>query len=61
MEEIGESDMTVVICRLGNDSRLAADALRERKGALADGHKIVDLIGGLRSWSKEVDHNFPIY
>ncbi|OSC98554.1 hypothetical protein PYCCODRAFT_1439250 [Trametes coccinea BRFM310] len=52
----GEADIYVV-CRLGNDSQLAVDALREagRVGV------VKDLVGGLRAWAKEVDSNFPIY
>ena len=52
-----------MVCRLGNDSQLAADALRERKkiAAYSSTYTIVDLIGGLKSWSKDVDQNFPIY
>lgn len=46
---------TVVVCRLGNDSQIAADALR------GPGGRVQDLVGGLRAWSQEVDPNFPIY
>ena len=48
---------TYVVCRLGNDSQLAVDALRSAgaKGV------IKDLIGGLRAWAKEVDQQFPVY
>ena len=54
---------SVVVCRLGNDSQLAADALRR---AAADGNRdesktrIVDVIGGLRSW-RRIDKSFPDY
>ncbi|KAH9933670.1 uncharacterized protein BXZ73DRAFT_46213 [Epithele typhae] len=51
-------DKTVyVVCRLGNDSQLATDALREagRTGA------VKDLIGGLQAWTRDVDTNFPVY
>ena len=48
----------VAVCRLGNDSQLAADALRSVSGA---GHQIKDLIGGLQSWRKDIDVQFPIY
>lgn len=45
------------ICRLGNDSQIAADAVRSMN------HGVVakDLIGGLRAWTKDVDPNFPVY
>lgn len=47
-----------VICRLGNDSQIAAEALRHTGG----GELIVrDVIGGLRAWSNTVDPGFPIY
>ena len=48
----------IVVCRLGNDSQLAVGALRSVKDA---GQEIKDLIGGLLSWSKDVDIQFPIY
>ncbi|KAI0654685.1 hypothetical protein C8Q70DRAFT_925414 [Cubamyces menziesii] len=51
-----ETDVYVV-CRLGNDSQLAVDALREVSKTVV----LKDLVGGLRAWSKEVDSNFPIY
>jgi adenylyltransferase/sulfurtransferase len=50
---------TYVVCRLGNDSQIAADALR---GARPDpGFVIRDLVGGLLAWSREVDPEFPVY
>ncbi|KAJ3877216.1 hypothetical protein F5051DRAFT_440777 [Lentinula edodes] len=50
-----------IICRLGNDSQIAAEALR---GSENNAHKdriVKDVVGGLRAWSKEVDPHFPIY
>ena len=67
---------TVVVCRLGNDSQIAANALRDyvhkhskpkSNSAREDEehestlHRIVDLVGGLRKWSEEADPSFPIY
>ncbi|KAJ3809362.1 hypothetical protein F5876DRAFT_89476 [Lentinula aff. lateritia] len=52
---------TYIICRLGNDSQIAAEALR---GSENNAHKdriVQDVVGGLRAWSKEVDPHFPIY
>lgn len=48
---------TYVVCRLGNDSQIAVEALRNAgaKGV------VKDLIGGLRAWAKEVDNQFPVY
>ncbi|KAJ3572552.1 hypothetical protein NP233_g3000 [Leucocoprinus birnbaumii] len=48
---------TYILCRLGNDSQIAADALRSSRPNC----EIRDVIGGLRAWSKEIDPNFPIY
>ncbi|EIN04934.1 hypothetical protein PUNSTDRAFT_122623 [Punctularia strigosozonata HHB-11173 SS5] len=46
-----------VVCRLGNDSQVAASKIKE----LCPDAVVKDVIGGLRSWSKEVDQTFPIY
>lgn len=48
---------TFIVCRLGNDSQIAAEAMR----GIRPGHCIQDVVGGLRAWSKEIDANFPIY
>ncbi|KAG9099973.1 Urmylation protein [Ceratobasidium sp. 370] len=58
-----------VVCRLGNDSRIAAHALRrtvleQQDLSQADGHRshqVVDVIGGLRAWARDVDPSFPVY
>lgn len=47
----------MVLCRLGNDSQIAAEALRELN-PLFD---VRDVIGGLRAWAKYVDPQFPVY
>ncbi|KIJ23452.1 hypothetical protein M422DRAFT_56831 [Sphaerobolus stellatus SS14] len=52
------SSQTFVVCRLGNDSQIAADALRS---VASENQKIQDLIGGLRAWSRDVDPEFPVY
>jgi len=46
-----------IVCRLGNDSQIAAIALRDA----GCGSKVVDVIGGLNAWAKTVDNTFPIY
>lgn len=56
----GEGDTeleTYVLCRLGNDSQIAVEALRNAgmKGV------VKDLIGGLKAWAREVDSQFPVY
>jgi adenylyltransferase/sulfurtransferase len=51
---------TYVVCRLGNDSQIAADALRSVRPE--DPTLVIkDLVGGLRAWSRDVDPGFPIY
>jgi len=50
-------DAIYVVCRLGNDSQIAAASLR----ATMDGMIIKDLKGGLRAWSEQVDPTFPLY
>ncbi|KAF7424316.1 Urmylation protein [Pleurotus ostreatus] len=45
-----------ILCRLGNDSQIAADALREVSTA-----PVKDIIGGLVSWAQDVDSSFPVY
>lgn len=45
-----------VICRRGNDSQRAVDLLHKNGFAFAK-----DIIGGLESWSQDVDPNFPMY
>ena len=45
------------ICRLGNDSQLAVNAIR----AVHEDIVVKDLIGGLRAWANDVDPTFPIY
>ena len=52
------ADPHIAVCRLGNDSQLAADALRSVSDV---GHEIMDLIGGLQSWRTDIDQQFPIY
>lgn len=54
--EFEESDSLLAVCRYGNDSQSAVQKLHEL------GFKnVVDLHGGLRRWSSEVDPNFPLY
>lgn len=47
-----------VVCRLGNDSQVAAETLRKE---LTENFEVKDLIGGLRAWSQEIDERFPVY
>ncbi|KAJ4479958.1 hypothetical protein J3R30DRAFT_3288539 [Lentinula aciculospora] len=52
---------TYIICRLGNDSQIAAEALRGMKENDGPDRIVKDVVGGLRAWSKEVDPQFPVY
>ncbi|XWS11259.1 hypothetical protein CRYUN_Cryun38cG0068700 [Craigia yunnanensis] len=45
-----------VICRRGNDSQRAVQYLHNKGFNLAK-----DIVGGLESWSHDVDPNFPMY
>ncbi|KAL1540969.1 Adenylyltransferase and sulfurtransferase MOCS3 [Salvia divinorum] len=45
-----------VICRRGNDSQRAVELLHKKGFPFA-----MDIIGGLESWSQDVDPKFPIY
>lgn len=49
---------TYVICRLGNDSQIAASSLRD---ARKEEFVVKDVIGGLRAWTRHVDPTFPLY
>jgi len=52
------SETLVTVCRLGNDSQIAVDALRSTSD---NKDRVKDLVGGLVGWSRTVDENFPIY
>ena len=56
-DEVHEPTETYLVCRLGNDSQIAADALRSAGIAGV----VKDLVGGLRAWSAEADPDFPVY
>lgn len=45
-----------VICRRGNDSQRAVDYLHKMGFPTAK-----DIVGGLESWARDVDPNFPAY
>ncbi|KAH9499641.1 Molybdenum cofactor synthesis protein 3 [Bulinus truncatus] len=49
----------VCVCRRGNDSQLAVQQLMKAMGE--DRVDLMDIKGGLHSWSKTVDDNFPMY
>jgi len=51
------NDGLYIVCRLGNDSQIAAESLRRSSDNLI----VKDVIGGLRAWSSQVDPEFPVY
>jgi adenylyltransferase/sulfurtransferase len=57
LADIEASTEVFVVCRLGNDSQIAADALRRANPGIS----IKDVIGGLKSWAEHIDNNFPVY
>lgn len=54
---LNSSNNIFVICRLGNDSQIAAKAILDA----GHGGRVRDVIGGLRGWAKTVDTTFPVY
>ncbi|KAK9461435.1 uncharacterized protein V1516DRAFT_371508 [Lipomyces oligophaga] len=50
------SNPVYVICRFGNDSRTAVKILAEKYGIEA-----FNVVGGLTSWTENVDDSFPMY
>ena len=52
-----DTEVIYVVCRLGNDSQIAAASLRD----ITESMVIKDLTGGIRAWSEQVDPTFPIY
>ena len=53
---VSPQDTIVVVCRQGNDSRIAVRHLRS--AGFCDAR---DLIGGLKAWNAKVDHSFPFF
>ena len=61
----------VLVCRRGNDSQIASRLLREKllddsdkiSGICKNNRRFIiqDIIGGLYSWSRKIDSDFPIY
>lgn len=60
IDEVAQKDCPVyVVCRRGNDSQIVAKLLKEKLGNT--GHDVKDLVGGLHSWARNVDKDFPVY
>ncbi|KAF7831364.1 Adenylyltransferase and sulfurtransferase MOCS3 [Senna tora] len=56
-ENVGVSSVQLyVVCRRGNDSQMAVQYLQKMGFDSAK-----DIVGGLESWAKDVDPNFPSY
>lgn len=59
----------ILLCKQGNDSQVAAAAIRRSLRAQAESSvedeegetQVRDVIGGLRAWSKQIDPSFPLY
>jgi adenylyltransferase/sulfurtransferase len=63
LASVPESRSIHLLCRKGNDSYLAAKALRRclASSTATTTHRVFDIVGGLQAWSAEVDHEFPVY
>ncbi|GJJ11722.1 hypothetical protein Clacol_005960 [Clathrus columnatus] len=58
----GENVEIYFICRLGNDSQIAANALRGYASSTKNAKYVIkDIIGGLKAWSRDIDKCFPVY
>lgn len=55
-QDSGKCASLFVVCRRGNDSQRAVDYLSKNGFPSAK-----DIVGGLQSWSQDVDHTFPSY
>ncbi|KAL4237981.1 Molybdenum cofactor synthesis protein 3 [Mactra antiquata] len=58
-EETTDQVPVICVCRRGNDSQLAVQKIKET--LKHDNVAIQDIIGGLTSWAKTVDPEFPTY
>jgi adenylyltransferase/sulfurtransferase len=57
LPEIVDDVPIYLVCRLGNDSQIAAQKFKEALGE----REIKDIRGGLRSWKHQVDSEWPEY
>lgn len=54
-----ETPSVICVCRRGNDSQVAVQKLQ---AILQDaGVSVKDIIGGLHSWARHIDKDFPVY
>ncbi|CAF0902241.1 unnamed protein product [Brachionus calyciflorus] len=56
-DKLGNEKSIFLVCRRGNDSQLAVEILEKH----FNDKEIKDLIGGLQTWSKEIEPDFPKY
>lgn len=50
-----------VVCRLGNDSQIAIQKMKERGLDRGGRRPVLDIRGGFRAWKEEVDPGWPEY
>jgi adenylyltransferase and sulfurtransferase len=50
-----------VVCRLGNDSQLAVQRMKDLQLDSGGKRRIQDIEGGMRAWRQKVDPQFPDY
>ncbi|XP_070776743.1 adenylyltransferase and sulfurtransferase MOCS3 [Enoplosus armatus] len=50
-----------VICKLGNDSQKAVQAVEKMSGSEVDSIAVKDICGGLMAWANKIDPTFPQY
>lgn len=50
-----------VVCRLGNDSQIAVQKMKERGLDRGGQRPVLDIRGGFQAWKKEVDPSWPEY
>jgi adenylyltransferase and sulfurtransferase len=54
---VREGKDIIVVCRLGNDSKIGADLIRKSRPDIV----VKDMVGGLVAWAQRIDSQFPIY
>ncbi|XP_065575557.1 adenylyltransferase and sulfurtransferase MOCS3-like isoform X2 [Artemia franciscana] len=54
-------EVVLFVCRRGNDSQRSVAAFEKYLATLGKSLQVKDIIGGMHSWSLEVDPSFPIY
>lgn len=52
-----QNKQIILVCRKGNDSYVAAEALRKCNSSC----NVRDVTGGIDAWRKEIDSSFPDY